>query len=174
MSLPMEPSCWLACVRGCEGRHPIEDAAKACPRCGGLMDVEHDIDQLRETSADQWKQRFGKRAGIRCGRTSSGVWSKHEWVLPWLDASSIVSLGEGWSPLLDAPGLAEELALDQLWIKQCGISHTGSFKDLGMTVLVSAVRQMIDHGAPIEAMVCASTGDTSAALAAYEIGRAHV
>jgi len=131
------------------------------------MDVEHDIDRLRETSADHWKRCFDERVGIRYGRTSSGVWSKHEWVLPWLDASSIVSLGEGWSPLLDAPGLAEALALDQLWIKQCGISHTGSFKDLGMTVLVSAVRQMIDHGAPIEAMVCASTGDTSAALAAY-------
>src|SRR5205823_3579880 len=41
------------------------------------------------------------------------------------------------------------------------------FKDLGMTVLVSVVKQMIAHGTPIQAVVCASTGDTSASLAAY-------
>jgi threonine synthase len=55
----------------------------------------------------------------------------------------------------------------ELWIKQCGNSHTGSFKDLGMTVLVSAVRQMISDGQQVRAIACASTGDTSAALSAY-------
>jgi threonine synthase len=49
----------------------------------------------------------------------------------------------------------------------CGNSHTGSFKDLGMTVLVSVVKQMIANGAGVRAVACASTGDTSAALAAY-------
>jgi threonine synthase len=57
--------------------------------------------------------------------------------------------------------------MDDLWIKLCGNSHTGSFKDLGMTVLVSVVKQMISDGKPIRAIACASTGDTSAALAAY-------
>jgi threonine synthase len=57
--------------------------------------------------------------------------------------------------------------LNELWVKLCGNSHTGSFKDLGMTVLVSVVKQMIARGAPISAVVCASTGDTSASLAAY-------
>ena len=49
----------------------------------------------------------------------------------------------------------------------CGNSHTGSFKDLGMTVLVSAVKQLIAEGKEIRAVACASTGDTSAALSAY-------
>jgi threonine synthase len=49
----------------------------------------------------------------------------------------------------------------------CGNSHTGSFKDLGMTVLVSVVKQMMADGSPVQAVACASTGDTSAALAAY-------
>jgi threonine synthase len=57
--------------------------------------------------------------------------------------------------------------MDDLWVKLCGNSHTGSFKDLGMTVLVSVVKQMITNGKPIRAIACASTGDTSAALAAY-------
>jgi threonine synthase len=59
------------------------------------------------------------------------------------------------------------LGMHELWLKLCGNSHSGSFKDLGMTVLVSQVKQMISEGAPIKAVACASTGDTSAALAVY-------
>jgi threonine synthase len=57
--------------------------------------------------------------------------------------------------------------MDDLWVKMCGNSHTGSFKDLGMTVMVSMVNEMISRGKKIKAVACASTGDTSAALAAY-------
>jgi threonine synthase len=59
------------------------------------------------------------------------------------------------------------LGLEDLWVKMCGNSHTGSFKDLGMTVLVSVVKQMMANGGSVNAVACASTGDTSAALAAY-------
>jgi threonine synthase len=59
------------------------------------------------------------------------------------------------------------LGVPDLWIKLCGNSHTGSFKDLGMTVLVSVVKQMMAQGSTVKAVACASTGDTSAALAAY-------
>ena len=74
------------------------------------------------------------------------------------------------APALPSPRLGKSLGLDDLWVKQCGVSHTGSFKDLGMTVLVSAVNQMMVGGrenSPVRAVACASTGDTSAALAAY-------
>jgi threonine synthase len=107
----------------------------------------------------------------RYGRTQwpygSGVWSKLEWVLPEVAADNVVSLFEGNSNLLWAERFGRQIGLDDLWVKQCGISHTGSFKDLGMTVLVSAVKQAIALGRPIRALACASTGDTSAALAAY-------
>ena len=66
-----------------------------------------------------------------------------------------------------AERFGRELGMDELWIKMCGNSHTGSFKDLGMTVLVSMVRQMMADGSPVRAVACASTGDTSASLAAY-------
>src|SRR6185436_5124761 len=59
------------------------------------------------------------------------------------------------------------LGLGELLVKMCGQSPSGSFKDLGMTVLVSSVKQMIAGGRAIRAIGCASTGDTSAALAAY-------
>jgi threonine synthase len=88
-------------------------------------------------------------------------------VLPQIDDDCIVSLNEGNTNLFWAERYGASLGVEDLWIKLCGNSHTGSFKDLGMTVLVSVVRQMIKHGKPIKAIVCASTGDTSAALAAY-------
>ncbi len=97
----------------------------------------------------------------------SGVWGKKEWVVPFLDNENIVSTYEGGTNLLWAERYGKLLGVEDLWVKQCGNSHTGSFKDLGMTVLVSVVKQMIADGQPITAVACASTGDTSAALANY-------
>jgi len=95
---------------------------------------------------------------------SSGVWSKQEVVLPQLPSEKIVSLGEGNTPLIFSGSFSRDIGIDAVHIKQCGTSHTGSFKDLGMTVLVS----MVNHiRAKVRAVACASTGDTSAALAAY-------
>jgi threonine synthase len=85
-------------------------------------------------------------------------------VLPDLDDRHIVSLGEGNSPLIPSARMAGELGVERVCLKQCGTSHTGSFKDLGMTVLVSMVQSMRER---VRAVVCASTGDTSAALSAY-------
>jgi threonine synthase len=62
----------------------------------------------------------------------------------------------------------ESLGMSDLWVKQCGNSHTGSFKDLGMTALVSQVNHIRNiRPGTISAVGCASTGDTSAALSAY-------
>lgn len=138
-----------------------------CPKCGGLLDVEHDLAALGSKTADEWKQLFRERACEMVGPEASGVWSKGEWVLPSLHPKLRISLGEGRTPLLSVPRLAQEIGIQDLWMKQCGTTHSGSFKDLGMTVLVSHVNQMIAHGSAIRAVVCASTGDTSAALAAY-------
>jgi threonine synthase len=97
----------------------------------------------------------------------SGVWGKKEWVAPGLRDEHVVSMAEGGSNLFWAERYGRGLGLEDLWLKLCGQSHTGSFKDLGMTVLVSVVKQMIADGKAIRAIACASTGDTSAALAAY-------
>jgi threonine synthase len=96
------------------------------------------------------------------------VWSKKEWVLPGIDDEDIVSMFEGNSNLFWAERYGREyLKMSDLWVKQCGNSHTGSFKDLGMTALVSQVNRMRKQGKPLSAVGCASTGDTSAALSAY-------
>src|SRR5438552_8362471 len=97
----------------------------------------------------------------------SGVWGKKEWLLPEIANENIVSLYEGGTNLFWAERFGKVIGVEDLWVKLCGNTHSGSFKDLGMTVLVSQVKQMISEGAPIKAVACASTGDTSAALATY-------
>src|SRR5690606_4680162 len=120
---------------------------------------------LRQRSAADWKALFGERYRSPSHPWSSGVWGKREVVAPHIRDENIVSLGEGASPLVPAPRYGRAIGAEDLWIKQCGTSHSGSFKDLGMTVLVSTVAQMIADGRGIPAIACASTGDTSAALA---------
>src|SRR5437870_2190943 len=125
------------------------------------------MDALRSRSAAAWMQLFKDRTHGNVYPYGSGVWSKKEWVVPFIDNENIVSMYEGNSNLLWADRYGKQLHVEDLWIKQCGNSHTGSFKDLGMTVLVSIVKQMMASGVPIDAVACASTGDTSAALGAY-------
>jgi threonine synthase len=155
------------CAGGCPGRYGLTQVIYRCPRCEGLLEVVHDHEALRTRSAAAWIRLFDERYGRTQWPYGSGVWSKLEWVLPEVDPGNVVSLFEGNSNLLWAERFGRQIGLDDLWVKQCGISHTGSFKDLGMTVLVSAVKQAIAEGREIRALACASTGDTSAALAAY-------
>jgi threonine synthase len=136
-------------------------------KSGGLLQVRHDIENLKKLSGQEWKDLFDKRLGSVDFPYTSGIWNKLEWVLPEIDPENIVTAGEGRTHLYDAKPFAKELGIKQLYVKQCGVSHTGSFKDLGMTVLVSQVKQMISRGQQIQAVACASTGDTSAALASY-------
>jgi threonine synthase len=82
--------------------------------------------------------------------------------LPVTADTPVVSLGEGSTPLLTAPRLAARLGVAALWLKWEGANPTGSYKDRGMTVAVS---KAIEDGA--EAVICASTGNTSASAAAY-------
>ncbi len=158
---------WFQCVRGCEGRYSLFEVIYHCPRCGGLLEVQQDMEQLSRTSASEWKHLFQARTHTNEWPFGSGVWGKKEWVCPDIPDENIVSMYEGHTNLFWAQRLGQQLGIEDLWVKLCGNSHTGSFKDLGMTVLVSVVKQMIADGASIRAIACASTGDTSAALAAY-------
>jgi len=158
---------WLACIRGCGRRYSIYDVVYQCEDCGGLLDVEHDLAALRERSAAAWKTLFERRTRSNEWPYGSGVWGKKEWVCPQLANDNVVSMYEGHTNCFWAERLGKEIGVADLWVKLSGNSHTGSFKDLGMTVLISVVRQMMADGRPIRAVACASTGDTSAAVAAY-------
>jgi threonine synthase len=155
------------CIAGCPGEYSLEEPIYRCPTCGDLLEVSHDIDALRDRGPAAWMKLFDERYKRTVWPYGSAVWGKKEWVCPSIDDDNIVSMDEGGTNLFWADRFGRSLGLDDLWVKQCGNSHTGSFKDLGMTVLVSMVKQMIAHGSPVSAVACASTGDTSASLAAY-------
>ena len=163
----MAYNSWLECIQGCGQRYSIYDVVYRCPDCGGLLDVEHDLEALKKRSSEEWKNLFDQRIHTNQWPYGSGVWGKKEWVCPQVEDDNVVSLSEGHTNCFHAQRLGQIIGLPDLWVKQCGISHTGSFKDLGMTVLVSVVNQMIADKKQIRAVVCASTGDTSAALSAY-------
>jgi threonine synthase len=158
---------WYRCFAGCDFRCAVTEIVYTCPQCGGLLEVHHDPEPLRSVPAAEWKTILNSRASTTAWPYGSGVWGLREWVMPSVRDENIVSMFEGNSNLFWADRLGRQIGVPDLWIKLCGNSHTGSFKDLGMTVLVSLVRQMMADGSPVRAVACASTGDTSAALAAY-------
>ncbi len=155
------------CFGGCEGRYSIFEVIYTCPKCGGLLEVHHELAPLQVRNAYKWQSLLDSRASTTIWPFGSGVWGMREWVIPELRDENIVSMCEGNTNLFWADRLGKQLGVPDLWIKLCGNSHTGSFKDLGMTVLVSVVKQMMTLNDKVKAVACASTGDTSAALAAY-------
>src|SRR5215470_5538823 len=159
---------WFQCINPeCGATYPLNRIVYECERCQSLLEVQHDLKALARRDAKAWMKLFEDRYKSNLWPYGSGVWGKKEWILPQIANDNIVSLYEGGTNLFWAERFGKMIGVDELWIKLCGNTHSGSFKDLGMTALVSQVKQMIAEGAPIKAVVCASTGDTSAALATY-------
>lgn len=165
----MDSSSRFRCISSsCQAEYPLTAVVYRCQRCGSLLEVDHRRELWREKNSKEWKELWQKRRGFWQKPWYSGVWRYYEWVLPVIPPDRVVTLGEGNSPLLSAPGFSRFLGMKkEVLIKQCGTTHTGSFKDLGMTVLVSMVHHLRSSGIRIPALICASTGDTSAALSAY-------
>jgi threonine synthase len=157
---------WFQSIEDPDERYELHEIVYRS-RTGALLEVVHDLAELRKVPPEEWKRRFERREHATRWPFGSGVWGKKEWVLPGIDDDNVVSMFEGNTNLFWADRYGKAFGLEDLWIKQCGNSHTGSFKDLGMTVLVSQVKEMIARGVGIPAVACASTGDTSAALSAY-------
>lgn len=161
----MNYNAWFESESGCT--YPLNEIIYRCKKSNGLLQVKHNMDALKQRSPEDWKTLFEQRYMRTEYPYGSGVWGKKELVCPIIDNENIISMYEGGTNLFWAERFGNQLGLTDLWIKQCGNSHTGSFKDLGMTVLVSMVNQIISESGNIRAVMCASTGDTSASLAAY-------
>jgi threonine synthase len=139
------PACandgvWLGCIACGEQFAPFEEIRYTCDECDGLLEVRYD-------TLPTWADFEG-----------SGVW-RYDAALPFDEG---VSLPEGSTPLHDVPRLEADIGVDRLRIKHEGMNPTGSFKDRGMTVGVRTAQEI-----GVDRLACASTGNTSAALAAY-------
>jgi threonine synthase len=150
------PASWQTCLN-CGNEVVETDPRPRCGVCNGLLEIRHRPPAI---TAAELIQRFTERRGGAPGATASGVWRFREIVLP--SAESVVSYPEGNTPLLHRIALDRWTGIEHLLLKHEGQNPTGSFKDRGMTV---GVTQALRIGA--RAVACASTGNTSASLAAY-------
>jgi threonine synthase len=148
----------LQCM-DCGREYPIQAVLYTCDNCGGLLDVQHDLDILHKTVTHDT---FDRRLGTLDAPTSSGVWRYQELVYPDVDPALIVTRNEGNTNLYPVPTLATWAGVKTLYFKHEGENPTGSFKDRGMTTGVTQARVLGKTR-----VACASTGNTSASMAAY-------
>jgi len=136
----------LECIE-CGTCHNLNERAYVCSKCGGLLEIR--LTDMADLDISGWSTR------------QLGVWRYRE-LLPIEAGAEIISLGEGGTGLHECRRLASDLGLKRLHVKNEGENPTGSFKDRGMTVGVTKAL-LLGAGS----VMCASTGNTSASLAAY-------
>ncbi|TAM74330.1 threonine synthase [bacterium] len=145
----------LRCAEAGCGGEAIE--GNTCPRCGGLLEFAEPHGIGRDALVQILRDRSVATSAI----DRSGVWRFRE-LLPHIDEARIVSLDENEIPLQEAPRSAAWSGVERVAVYHCGRNPSGSFKDAGMTVAVSFAAA---RGSRVA--LCASTGNTSAAMAAY-------
>lgn len=135
----------LKCIE-CGAEYPKDELIYTCSKCDGLLDVIYDYSSI-ELDMEKLKTE------------SPSVW-KYAKLLPV--EREPVTIKEGGTPLYKCDRLAEKIGIKELYVKHEGMNPTGSFKDRGMTVGVSKALEL-----GMKTVACASTGNTSAALAIY-------
>jgi len=134
----------------CHAKYEIDEIIYFCKKCGDILEIKIDQEELKEKlQSSQWQ------------KTPLSVWRYRDF-LPIHEATRTVTLNEGGTGLHKSQRLGNELGLKNLYVKNEGENPTGSFKDRGMTVGVTKAAEL---GA--RHVICASTGNTSASLAAY-------
>ncbi|MCY3788588.1 MAG: threonine synthase, partial [Gemmatimonadetes bacterium] len=126
--MPYSYNAWFQCINCDDERYPLNEIVYHCQKCGGLLTVRHDMEPLQRRSGGEWRTLFDQRYMSSVHPYGSSVWGKKEMVCPLVKDENVVSMYEGGSNLLWAERLGAELGMEDLWIKQCGNSHTGSFK----------------------------------------------
>ncbi len=134
--------------RSCGERYALDLTEYPCPNCGGILDPQYDLDALAIDPSD-WEARSGS------------MWAYRE-LLPIRDGDAIVSMGEGATPLVEAPTLADRLGVANLLIKDEGQNPTNTFKDRGQSAAISAA---VERGATTVALP--SAGNAGQAASAY-------
>ncbi|MGB9842167.1 MAG: threonine synthase [Candidatus Bathyarchaeales archaeon] len=134
----------------CGSKYEIDEIVYFCRKCGDILEIKYEQKEMSKAL---------KRSGWRNAPLS--VWRYRDF-MPINDPTKIVSLNEGGTGLHPCLRLAKHLGLRELYVKNEGENPTGSFKDRGMTV---GVTKAVELG--VKSVICASTGNTSASLAAY-------
>src|SRR5690242_15150241 len=160
-----EGSTQLRCI-GCGALYKSASRDFRCPDCGDLFEVIYPAWKSSQRGSalgrailkNEWSQRQASRASA----DRSGVWRFRELLPNPGDLESVVTLSEGNTPVYELPRCARIARMERLFAKHQGMNPTGSFKDTGMSVAATFARL---EG--FRWVACASTGNTSASMAAY-------
>ena len=149
----------------CGQNSAIDELLYTCPSCNGVLLIESA--EPRALTPQQWRRSFDLRRMLN-QPVSKGIFRYHELIAPILPLDSILYLGEGHTPIIEASAsLSEQVAMDFAF-KNDGQNPSASFKDRGMAAAISYINYLIKHKNAGQILsVCASTGDTSAAAALY-------
>jgi threonine synthase len=144
---PAQPTAtWSLYCSSCDAVSPGNVLASLCPDCGQPWLTRVSLPAMRDSAIDH---------------AARGLW-RYRAVLPVTATEPVVALGEGWTPMIDAPQLARAIGIRQLWIKDEGQNPTASFKARGMALAVTRARALGVPGVTVP-----TAGNAGAALAAY-------
>jgi len=158
---------WYRCL-GCGVEHPIETLLYTCPQCGHvLLLFDKAFDRLKSISGKMWHKIFDYRRMLNIPALK-GIYRYHEFLGSVIPLESVVYLGEGHTPLVEANSALSQKVGIKFYFKNDGQNPSASFKDRGMASALSYIHFLVQQGLVSDVLaICASTGDTSAAAALY-------
>ncbi|MDP3284847.1 MAG: pyridoxal-phosphate dependent enzyme, partial [Desulfobacterales bacterium] len=153
---------------GCGREYGIEKLLYTCPDCNKVL-LLHDLnfDLLKKIPGEKWKCIFDYRRMTKIPALK-GIYLYHEFIGPVIPLSSVIYLGEGHTPLIEANSLLQEKVGLRFFFKNDGQNPSASFKDRGMASALSYINYLVKEKLVSDVLaICASTGDTSASAALY-------
>ncbi len=153
---------------GCDKRYASHELLYTCPQCGGVFMLEDTkFASLKAHDGQYWRDLFDGRTSTK-HTALRGIFRYYELMAPVMDEQDIVYLGEGITPIVEAPKALEAHLGLKFAYKNDGQNPSASFKDRGMACAFSYLKALARKNNWEEVLtVCASTGDTSAAAAQY-------
>ncbi|WP_321494414.1 threonine synthase [uncultured Desulfobacter sp.] len=153
---------------GCGAEYGIQELLYVCPACNQVLLIhDRNKDKLKDIPGETWQKIFDYRKMLKVPALK-GIYRYHEFIGPSIPLDSIIYLGEGHTPMIEANTVLQEKTGLKFYYKNDGQNPSASFKDRGMASALSSIKYLIDQGLVSEVIsVCASTGDTSASAALY-------
>jgi threonine synthase len=153
---------------GCGAEHSIEKLLYVCPECGQVLLIQdRNAHCLHKIPGKVWQKIFDFRKMLKIPALK-GIYRYHEFIGPCVPLDSIIYLGEGHTPVIEANQNLKKAVGVPFFYKNDGQNPSASFKDRGMASAVSSIKFLLDKKIISDVIaVCASTGDTSASAALY-------
>ncbi|RLB99095.1 MAG: threonine synthase [Deltaproteobacteria bacterium] len=153
---------------GCAAEHSIEKLLYVCPDCNQVLLIkDKNARSLNKIPGFLWQKIFDFRKMLKIPALK-GIYRYHEFIGPSIPLESIVYLGEGHTPVVEANNRLKQAVGLSFFYKNDGQNPSASFKDRGMASALSSIKYLIDQNLVSDVIaICASTGDTSAAAALY-------